>query len=184
MKHITKKLFASAISAVISLTAVAAFTAPAAPVLAAGQSYNYSYNYDMQQYERLKDEGIRYLQNCVSNPSYAAVSLTNQYVSVIRNHRYDVSKTYDQNANELIRYVNNVYKNIQKADNSCKIEAYKAAKLNYLYGLADCPEDEYVVDYVAYAFSYINFNNNPNATLEQLKSEIDQLTAIAERGIK
>ena len=184
MKHITKKLFASAISAVISLTAVAAFTAPATPVLAAGQSYNYSYNYDMQQYERLKDEGIRYLQNCVSDPSPAARSLINNYASVISNHAYDVSKSYSQNANELIRYVNNVYKNIQKADNSYKLEVYKRAKLNYLNNLADCPEDDYVVDYVAYAFSYITFNNNPNATLEQLKSEIDELTAIAERGIK
>ena len=181
MKNITKKIFTSAISAVISLTAVAAFTAPATPVLAATRPYSYNYSYDIQQYEHLKDEGIRFLENCVTDPSPAARSLINNYASVISSHAYDISKTYDQNANELIRYVNNVYKNVQRVDNTYKLEAYKAAKLDYLWHLSSCEEDDIVVEYTAYAFSYIVYT--PGASIEELYSEIDQLTAIAESGI-
>lgn len=181
MKNITKKVITSAISAVISLTAAATFMAPSTPVLAARQSYDYNCSYDMERYTQLKQEGIRFLENCVTDPSPAAQALIFNYSCVIEDHPYDVSKTYDQNADALIRYVNNVYKSIQRVDNAYKLEAYKQAKLDYLYSLADSPEDDYIVDYVAYAFTYITCG--PNDSLEQLESEIDQLTAIAERGI-
>ncbi len=181
MKNITKKVITSAISAVISMTAVAAFTAPATPVFAAGRSYSYNCNYDMQRYDQLQQEGIRFLENCVTDPSPEAQTLIRSYTGVIESHPYDVSKSYEQNANALIRYVNNVYKNVQRVDNSAKLEAYKAAKLEYLTLLSNSEEDDVIVEYVAYAFTYITYG--PNDSLEQLMSEIDDLTAIAERGI-
>jgi hypothetical protein len=94
MKSITKKLMASAVSAVLSLTAVVAFAAPAAPVLAATNnprpSYSVNYRDDMRMYELKKEEGVKFLQNCVSNPSPAAVALTNEYVWEIYSHPYDI----------------------------------------------------------------------------------------------
>ncbi|MCR5529689.1 MAG: hypothetical protein K6F49_10770 [Saccharofermentans sp.] len=185
MKNITKKIFTSAISAVISLTAVAAFTAPAAPVLAAsnnrGQTYGYSYSYELDQYELKKQEGIRFLENCVTDPSRAAQYLILTYSGAIEVHPYDISKSYEQNCYELVRYVNNVYKNVIEADNNAKFNAYKKAKLDYIWNLSNCPEDDVLIEYVAYAFTYIVYT--PGASVDDLYSQIDQLTAIAESGI-
>ena len=188
MKTITKKIIASVTSAVLSLTAAAALMAPATPVLAASNytpsSYGLpdrDYNWEMAQYEIKKEEGIKFLQNCVSDPCPAAFVLMNEYIGVVETHPYNIAKTLEQNVNELVRYVNNVYKNIQTTDATCKLETYKAAKLEYLELLMDEREDLEVYNYVAYAFSYIVYE--PGENLDVLMDHIDQLTAIAENGI-
>lgn len=188
MKTITKKIIASVTSTVLSLTAAAALMAPATPVFAASNytpsSYalpDRDYNWEMAQYEIKKEEGITFLQNCVSDPCPAAIALMNEYVGVVETHPYNIAKTLEQNVNELIRYVNNVYKNIQTTDATCKLETYKAAKLEYLELLMDEREDLEVYNYVAYAFSYIVYE--PGENLDVLMDHIDQLTAIAENAI-
>ena len=104
-----------------------------------------------------------------------------EYVGVVETHPYNIAKTLEQNVNELIRYVNNVYKNIQTTDATCKLETYKAAKLEYLELLMDEREDLEAYNYVAYAFSYIVYE--PGENLDVLMDHIDQLTAIAENAI-
>ena len=189
MKNITKKIFTSAISAVISLTAVAAFTAPAAPVLAAsnnpGQTYGYSYSYELEQYELKKQEGIRFLENCVTDPSYAGQYYINRYSAEIRKHQYDIRKSYEQNLNELVRYVNNVYKNIIYFDQMSKFQNYKDSKILYLISLSDSPEDDAIIDSVFHTISRININfpGSCGSTYEEQVALVDQLTEDAAREI-
>lgn len=189
MKNITKKIFTSAISAVISLTAVAAFTAPAAPVLAAsnnrGQTYGYSYSYELEQYELKKQEGIRFLENCITDPSSAGQHYINRYSAEIRKHQYDIRKSYEQNLNELVRYVNNVYKNIIYWDQIHKFEDYKDSKIIYLISLSDGPDDDAIIDSVFHTISGININfpGSCGSTYEEQVALVDQLTEEAEREI-
>ena len=200
MKTITKKIMTSVVSAAISLTAAATFALPATPVLAATYNSSYSYSYEQAQFNRTKAEGIRFLQNCVSDPSPVAVQLTNNYITAINNHPYDSSKTPEQNNNDIIRYVNNVYKNIINIDNNYKLEAYKANRIAYLYSLVDNePTDsqQALLDYIAYALSYITYYGNrardaqmneytSNENIKPLEvrmSEVDRLIAIGESAL-
>lgn len=198
MKTITKKIITSLVTAAISLTAAATLAAPATPVLAATDNSAYSYSYEQVQFERKKEEGIRFLQNCVSDPSYAAISLTNKYITAVIKHPYDPSKTLEQNNNDIVRYVNNVYKNIQYVDESCKIEAYKASKIAYLYSLVgNEPTDAQreVLDYVAYCLSFIKYpdfdtftreeraRNRNISAYDQKISEVDLIIGIAENAL-
>ena len=189
MKNITKKIFTSAISAVISLTAVSAFTAPAAPVLAAsnnpGQTYGYSLSYELDQYELKKQEGIRFLENCITDPSSAGQHYINIYSAEIRKHQYDIRKSYEQNLNELVRYVNNVYKYIIYFDQQSKFQNLKDSKILYLISLSDSPEDEAIIDSVFHTISGININfpGSCGNTYEEQVALVDQLTEEAEREI-